>query len=241
MIELTQHTLPLPYLPAELDGIRVIQISDLHRSRYTSDERLKRAIRIANGACPDLILLTGDYVTDDPADIDPCGHILSELLSPMGIYAVLGNHDVTADSSGVERMLHRLDITVLTNRNIKLTQGLWIAGLEDDRHGQPDISRALHGAPDNSPLILLTHNPKNAELASHKECLALSGHTHGGQIRLPFITAREVQRIGAGSYRAGWYTIGKVKLYVNRGLGQVGLPLRFLCRPEISLFTLTCP
>lgn len=238
MIERTEHLVAVPHLPGALGGLRVVQLSDLHRSRLTPDRRLRHAIALANAACPDLIVLTGDFVTRDPADIEPCGHILAPLHAPLGRFAVLGNHDVVAGAAAVERMLARLGIEVLTNRGVRLPNGLWLVGLEDDRHGRPDPVRAFHHVPEGEPVVVLSHNPVGAELVSHRECVVLSGHTHGGQIRLPILTEREVRRIGSKHYRAGWFNIGRAKLYVNRGLGQVGVPLRFLCRPEVSVFTL---
>jgi hypothetical protein len=238
MIEITRHRLPIPYLPEELRGLRVVQLSDLHRSRLTQDRRLRHAVAQANDACPDIILLTGDFVTAEATDIEPCGHILAPLQSRLGRYAVLGNHDFTAGASAVERMLTRLGIHVLTNESVRLSNGLRVVGLEDDRHGRPDVARAFNGVRPDEPVLVLSHNPVGAELVAQHRCVVFSGHTHGGQIRVPVLTEQQVRRIGSKHYRAGWFTVGQARLYVNRGLGQVGLPLRFLCRPEISIFTL---
>lgn len=238
MIQCTRHQIVVPHLPHELKGLRVVQLSDFHRSRMTWDRRLRQAVEIANAECPDLLLLTGDFVTRDPADIDPCGHILAPLRASLGCFAVLGNHDVTAGASAVERMLTRLGVEVLTNRAVRLENGLWIVGLEDNRHGRPDVHRAFRDIRADEPSLVMSHNPVGVELVAHRDCVVFSGHTHGGQIRLPLLTEREVRRIGAKHYRAGWFTVDRAQLYVNRGLGQVGLPFRFLCRPEISVFTL---
>jgi predicted MPP superfamily phosphohydrolase len=238
VIQITRHRVKVPNLPAELRGLRIVQLSDLHRSKYTQDRRLRHAVAQANAACPDLILLTGDFVTADPADIEPCSHILSPLHAPLGRYAVLGNHDFTAGAQAVECMLTRLGIHVLTNESVRLENGLRLVGLEDDRHGKPDPVRAFREVRPDEPTLVLSHNPVGAELISQHDCIVFSGHTHGGQIRLPLLTEREVRKIGSKHYREGWFTVGKARLYVNRGLGQVGLPVRFLCRPEMSIFTL---
>jgi predicted MPP superfamily phosphohydrolase len=238
VIEFTRHRVAVPNLPPALRGLRIVQLSDLHRSKYTRDRHLRHAVARANAACPDLILLTGDFVTLDPADIEPCGHILAPLQAPLGRFAVLGNHDVRAGAPAVERMLTHLGIRVLTNESVLLENGLRLVGLEDDRYGTPDPQRAFRGVRDDEPTLVLSHNPVGAELVAQHACVVFSGHTHGGQIRLPVFTDREVRRIGSKHYRAGWFTVGRARLYVNRGLGQVGLPVRFLCRPEISLFTL---
>jgi predicted MPP superfamily phosphohydrolase len=238
VIECTEHRVAVPSLPPELRGLRIVQLTDLHRSKLTPDRRLRHAVALANSICPDLILLTGDFVTADSADIEPCGHILAPLEAPLGRYAVLGNHDFTAGAPAVERMLTRLGIHVLTNESVKLENGLRLVGLEDDRHGKPDAVRAFRDVQEDEATLVLSHNPVGAELVAQHPCIVFSGHTHGGQIRLPVLTAQQVRRIGSKHYRAGWFTVGQARLYVNRGLGQVGLPLRFLCRPEISLFIL---
>ncbi|HZO89924.1 MAG TPA: metallophosphoesterase [Chthonomonadaceae bacterium] len=238
MIERTEHTVPVPYLPEALRGLRIAQLSDLHRSHLTSDRVLRAAVQMANDACPDLIVLTGDYVSQDTADIEPCMRLLKPLRARMGIYAVLGNHDYNASGRGVAQALTRIGVEVLVNRNVSLRHGLRLAGLDDSRKGKPDVRRALEDIGPEEPLLILTHNPADAEKLAHRACVVLSGHTHGGQILLPILTANEIRRIGAKRYRAGWYTIGKARVYVNRGLGQVGYPIRLFCPPEVSVFTL---
>ena len=239
MIEATHHVLKIPNLPASLRGFQVTHLTDLHRSRYTQDRLLHRAVAMANAANADLILITGDFVTRDPADIEPCAQIVSHLRARHGVYASLGNHDYTADARAVEHALTHQGIHVLINRNVQVKQGLHIVGLDDDRHGKPDIDRAFTGVGEGEPVLAMIHNPAYAEALAERECIAFSGHTHGGQICVPVLTDREVRRIGAKHYREGWFTVGKTRLYVNRGIGKVGLPFRFRCRPEIAHFTLT--
>lgn len=239
MIQRTEHCVPVPFLPAALDGLRVAQLTDLHRSELTPDRLLRHAVSLTNAAAPDLILLTGDFVSEDPADIAPCAQIVSALHARLGVYAVLGNHDFNAGATAVERALTHVGVHVLTNRHARLSNGLYLVGLEDDRFGRPDVARAFAGIPPEAPTLTLIHNPALVELFAARPGIAFAGHTHGGQVRLPYLTAREVRRIGAKHYREGWYTVGKTRLYVNRGLGRVGLPFRFLCRPEVAFFTLT--
>lgn len=239
MIETTEHTVSVPHLPQALQGLRVAHLTDFHRGRHTSDLVLRQAVEAANAAHPDLILLTGDYVTNDPHDIAPCARILAPLHAPLGVYAILGNHDYTTDGPAIERQLTKLGFQVLLNRSLLLPNGLRIVGLDDDRYRRTDISRAFQDVEPDEPTLVMAHNPALVEGLSDRECLVFSGHTHGGQVRVPVLTNREIRRIGAKHYARGWYTVGKARLYVNRGLGQVGVPLRLFCRPELALFTLT--
>ncbi len=239
MIERTEHQVSVPNLPEKLRGLKVVQLTDLHRSFLTSDRIIRHAVSMANAENPDLILITGDFVTEDPADITPCGHLIAPLRARLGVYTVLGNHDYTADASAVCRMLKHSGFTILMNENREAVKGLWVVGLEDDRHGHPNPEQGFENIPENSAILAMIHNPGYSEKIADRTCVAFSGHTHGGQVKMPILTSRELRRIGAKHYRAGWYTVGKVSLYVNRGIGKVGVPIRFRCKPEIAVFHLT--
>ena len=238
MIETTEHTVAVPHLPPALQGLRVAHLTDFHRSRHTDDRLLRHAVAAANLARPDLILLTGDYVTRDPQDIAPCAHILAPLRARLGVCAILGNHDYSTDGPAVELHLRELGFDVLLNRSLLLPNGLRIVGLDDDRFHHTDVPQAFRDVQPNEPTLVMAHNPALVERLADRECVVFSGHTHGGQVRVPVLTRREIRRIGAKHYAQGWYTVGKAKLYVNRGLGRVGIPLRLFCRPELALFTL---
>jgi predicted MPP superfamily phosphohydrolase len=239
MIETTEHTIAVPYLPPALQGLRVAHLTDFHRSRHTSDILLRHAVAAANAAQPDMILLTGDFVTNDARDIAPCGHIIAPLHAPLGVFAILGNHDYYTDGPAVERQLTGLGFQVLLNRSVRLSNGLRIVGLDDDRYHHTDVPQSFREVQPEEPTLVMAHNPALIERLADRECVVFSGHTHGGQVRVPILTKREIRRIGAKHYEQGWYTVGKARLYVNRGLGQVGIPLRLFCRPELALFTLT--
>lgn len=238
MIQRTEHRVAVPFLPEALRGLRVVQLSDLHRSNLTPDRLLRQAVAMANAAEPDIIALTGDFVTKDSEDIAPCAHIVSALCARLGVYAVLGNHDHYTDAYAIERALAHAGIQVLINHNVRLESGLRLVGLDDERTGRPDAERALAGIGPREPVLALIHNPSGAERLADRPCVALCGHTHGGQIRVPILTARHIRRIGAKRYRAGWFQVGQTRFYVNRGLGRVGIPLRLFCRPEMAVFTL---
>lgn len=238
MIERTEHLVSLLRLPESAAGMRIAHLTDLHRSRLTSDVRLRAAVDLANEAEPDIIVLTGDYVTRNKTDIKPCAEILAGLRAKTGIFAVLGNHDYSADAGEVERALGRVGIQLLLNRSETLKNGLHIVGLDEDRVERTDVAAAFEGIDNDELTITLAHNPALIEQVSDRNTLVLSGHTHGGQLQLPWVTSWAIRKIGAKHYHSGWYSLDKAKLYVNRGLGQVGVPFRFRSRPEVALFNL---
>jgi uncharacterized protein len=237
-IKRTESTYRVSNLPESLDGLRIAHLTDFHYCPLTPEALLRKAVHVANTSCPDLILLTGDFVNSKIEEIAPCAEIISELKAPLGVYATLGNHDYYANGPLMRRTLENHGITMLLNRNIRLPEGLWIAGLDDDLRGKPDYTAAFDGIPPGAPTVTLVHNPRMVRHFSDRSCLALAGHTHGGQVVLPFVTAMKLRQIGAEHYRAGWYNVGNVRLYVNRGLGNAGVSFRFLTPPEVALFTL---
>lgn len=239
MIEVTRHTVAIAGLHTALEGLIIVQLTDLHRSDLTSDKLLRHSVSLANTARPDLIVLTGDYISNQVSDITPAARMLSALHAPLGIFAVMGNHDHHTDAPGVVRALSHVGIHVLQNQNVLIRSSLRLVGLEDNRYHHMDIPRAFENTHAGETIVVLAHNPVQAEQLADRECVVLSGHTHGGQIRLPLLTTRELRRIGAKHYRAGWYTVGKARVYVCRGLGNVGLPVRLFSRPEVAVFTLT--
>lgn len=238
-IRRTEHQVIIRNLPEALDGLRVAHLTDFHRCYLTPDSLLREAVSIANASCPDLIVMTGDFVYFDPADIAPCAEIVAELKAPLGLYGILGNHDYSADGPAMRRALEEAGVTMLINDSLQLPGGLWLAGIDDDIKGKPHIASAFSRIGLHEPTLALIHNPRTAKLFPERECLALAGHTHGGQVKLPFITAWKLRHIGAEHFRAGWYDVGRVRLYVNSGLGNAGVPFRFLCPPEVALFTLS--
>ncbi|MBC7822427.1 MAG: metallophosphoesterase [Candidatus Parcubacteria bacterium] len=259
-------TIPIADLPPDLDGTTIVQLSDLHYDgKRLSDNLLQQAIEATNQASPDLIVLTGDFVTDDPAQIYPLVLQLKYLQSRAGVCAVLGNHDLyrCSSRSTITDALSSIDIAVLWDDIIyPLGEGLAIVGLPE--YWSPDFraSRILDRIPSTVPRIVLAHNPDSAEaLQQWRVDLQLSGHTHGGQIvipgvgnisalsanlysRLPTRTRNRVPFLRA-CYRVmkhwewskGFYQIGNNRLYVNRGLGTY-FPGRLFCPPEVTVITL---
>ncbi|WP_413163426.1 metallophosphoesterase [Capilliphycus salinus ALCB114379] len=259
-------TLAIANLPASLDGIRLVQLSDLHYDGFKlSDRLLAEAIAETNQADPHLILLTGDYVTDDPKPIHRLVWHLKLLRSRAGIYAVLGNHDYYYPYSQgiVTEALTKIGIQVLSNQVVyPLGTELAIVGLPDIYSGHFNPNSVMDSVAQMIPRIVLSHSPDTAELLKKwRVDLQLSGHTHGGQIVLPGVGPlpgwmREVQSQLPPSLRflvplksnckkmfkhwewaSGLHQVGSNLLYVNRGLGTYP-PGRFNCPPEVTIITL---
>jgi uncharacterized protein len=247
MLDITRHTIKNEALPAGFDGVRLIQFSDTHIGfQYTMDQ-LQQLITQINKLNPDLIVFTGDLL-DDPRHFTEKTKLismLSKLNAPLGKFAVYGNHDHGGYGSDLyKQIIEQSGFTLLlnTSANIKLLDGssIWIAGIDDAMLGRPDLSASMAKIPNNSYTILLSHAPDKAEEAAKFPIqMQLSGHSHGGQIQIPFYGALVTPPF-AEKYVEGFYTVGRNKglsLYVNRGLGTTRLPFRFLSQPELSIFT----
>lgn len=253
-IEVTRPEIHLPGLHAALDGLRVAQISDIHLDEFTEPFFLHSVIDRVNQIEPDLVLLTGDFVSFEITSKHfaigsawQCANILTNLKCKQ-VYSVLGNHDVSVDAKAVTKALTANGIPVLTNACVPIERGagrLWLAGVDDPVAGDPDPEKAIPASirdEANEPIILMCHAPDYADdLLQHPAGksvdLMLSGHTHGGQVRLPLIGAMQLPDMGR-KYVEGLFQLGNMQLYVNRGIGTVGVPFRLDCPPEISLFTL---
>jgi predicted MPP superfamily phosphohydrolase len=240
-IEVTTHAPRLRGLPPSFRGLRIVQLTDIHHGWFLPLYALVEAVEIANRLEPDVVALTGDFVTYSSNFIEPVAAILGLLRARLGTYAVLGNHDFRVGAEKVARALRREGIEVLRNRHTILRlhgHGLPLAGVDDIGYGA-DLARALHGIRGPAPVILLAHNPRILRRAAmHGVSLVLSGHTHGGQVRLPGVSRMLGQRRGRLRLQAGWETLGATQLYVSRGLGTVVLPVRYRCPAEIPRFTL---
>jgi predicted MPP superfamily phosphohydrolase len=239
-------------LPREWDGLRIVQLSDFHYDTHFSVVPLRKSIEIVNPLQPDLVLLTGDFVTNPPfhrrkrnhptaLDAAPCSAILQQIKSKFGSYAVMGNHDATADPDHISEILEAHEIRVLRNLALPLEQKgsrIWLAGIDDILEGDPDLVATLEKIPRDEFSILMAHEPDFAvHVARESVDFQLSGHSHGGQVRFPFIGAPILPNLGR-DYPMGLYQLGKLTLYTNVGLGTIGLPIRWNCPPEITLFTL---
>jgi predicted MPP superfamily phosphohydrolase len=227
----------LDALPSAFQGLRVVQISDIHHGLFLPKEWLSEAVRQANRLNPDIIALTGDFVTYSRRNIGPAAELLGRLRARYGVYAVLGNHDFRVDAPAISEALRVQHIDVLRNRHVTLWFGgesVYLAGVDDYGYGA-DLRRAMRGVPREAATILLAHNPRVIHLASrHGVSLVLSGHTHGGQVNLPLlgtVYGRSPERL---RYKIGWDRMGATQIYVSRGIGTIVLPWRLRCPAEIT-------
>lgn len=248
MLDITRHKIKNHSIPAGFNGTKIIQFSDTHLGFQYRAEQLEKLISKINDMQPDLIFFTGDLL-DDPrhyGDTTPIIAMLSKLEAPLGKFAVYGNHDHGGYGSDLYKSIMEQSgfrLLLNTSEQIGLLDGssIAIAGIDDAMLGKPDISAAVEKIPQNTYTILLSHAPDKAdEAALFPIDLQLSGHSHGGQIQIPFYGPL-VTPPYAEKYVEGFYQIRgerPVTLYVNRGLGTTRLPFRFLSQPELALFTL---
>ena len=248
-LEIVRLAIVVPRLPEAFHGFTIAQVSDIHFQEFTEAFFVQHVVDVVNQLRPDLVVLTGDFISDGPFPssyteerIGHCGEMMSRIQSPLR-YAVMGNHDALVDSAAMTLALESNGIPVLANRYVPIERGnqrFWLAGLEDACIERPDLSMAIPGASlrQDEPVILLGHEPDYADIvARHAVDLMLSGHTHGGQIRIPFMRPHFLPQLGE-KYVEGLFSIGPMQLYVNRGIGTVALPFRFNCPPEVTLITL---
>jgi hypothetical protein len=230
--------------------LRLAVLSDLHvGSPWNGRSRLAHVVDMVNAQHPDAIVLLGDYVIQgvlggrfvEPEDV--AGE-LSRLSAPRGVYAVLGNHDWWFDGERVRRALVSAGLRVLENEAVPVAHAegrFWVAGLADLMTRRPDVRCALRAVPAGEPVLLLSHGPDLFESVPDRVTLTLAGHTHGGQVRLPFIGAPIVPSIYGQRYAAGRVVEKGRTMFVTTGIGTSILPLRFGVPPEIVMLTLVGP
>jgi uncharacterized protein len=239
----------LPCWPERLNGFTVAVLSDFHYDPYFSIHPLHAAIPMVNSLQPDLIVLTGDFVSvpllgsrkKAAFASEPCARLLHQMTAPHGLWAILGNHDIDTDRKHVTAALQAESIQVLANQSRAIEHDgarIWLAGVNDPLTRNADLPKTLHGIPAGEAVILLAHEPDFADVASRFPIdLQLSGHSHGGQVRIPFLPPLYLPAM-AKKYVWGTYQVGPLALYTNAGLGTIGVPVRLNCPPEITLLTL---
>lgn len=229
-------------LPQRFEGFRITQLTDIHHSRILGIDEVRRVVALAQQTKPDMFVLTGDYSTSYRRYIEPCAEALSGLSAPEGVWAVLGNHDHYTDPELTTRALRRNRIVVLDNAHTTLQRGpdsLQLSGIDDWTWNAVDWVRAFSGLKSSVPTILLSHQPTVLDLEqTRKVALILSGHTHGGQVKLPWLGAPARFATNDLKYARGLFRSGDTQLYVSNGTGVIGLPVRFGVRPEITVLRL---
>lgn len=245
-IEINSLQLTLPHLASEFNGYRIVQISDIHRDQWMTTRRLQHIVGLVNQQHPDLVVITGDLVTRNLPQFVPSLKPALEQLTPRDrTLAILGNHDHQNDPQAIIKTLKQSGVFDLNNAVYTIQRGnatLYLAGVDDVGMGKAHLDLVLQQLPPQGAAILLAHEPDfaNTSAATGRFDLQLSGHTHGGQIRLPILKPLILPPWGE-KYYAGKYAIGKMLLYTNRGLGMTGLHLRLFSRPEMTVFNLVSP
>jgi uncharacterized protein len=253
-LKVERLTLALPRLAPPFDGYRIVQISDIHMDGWMTPERLGRVVDLVNEQEPDLVAITGDFVSGSARYISGLPGPLRKLRAPDRAVAVLGNHDYLNDADAVREVLSSTGIIDLSNTVGTLRRNdaaLHLCGVDCVMYGYDRLDKVLEALGEAEPgcAVLLAHEPDFADesAASGRFDLQLSGHSHGGQVRIPFLGAPiflpplslypDVPPL-ANNYPSGLYKVKKMYQYTNRGLGAMSLRLRFNCRPEITVFTL---
>ncbi|MBB5323864.1 hypothetical protein HNQ34_000956 [Anoxybacillus tepidamans] len=244
-LTITSHSIFHPLIPKSFDGVKIVQFSDTHLGHYYSLAHLRRIVKQINDIKPDLVFFTGDLM-DAPNkyryadDIIP---IFADIRAPFGKFCIYGNHDHGGYGTRLYRkVMTKAGFRMLVNEHVLIEQidqsKIAIAGADDLMLGKPNFDDMLKKIPPSTYTILLLHEPDGAKEASRYGVhLQLSGHSHGGQIQLPFIGPLITPPL-AVQYYEGFYQIQDMTLYVNRGLGTTRMPFRFLTPPELTVFTL---
>jgi predicted MPP superfamily phosphohydrolase len=249
-LDVVNRPIAITNLPTAFHGYRIVQISDIHLDEYTEPFFLEHIVNKVNTLAPDLVLLTGDFITHGALTfivgvhaLHRCAEIITTLTAPLR-YAILGNHDVSFNGPAVVHALTTHGTPVLVNQYLPIERNgarLWLCGVDDPGTSSPDLNLAVPVKPDG-PVLLMAHEPDYADdVVAHPRGplvdLMLAGHSHGGQVRLPFLGPLILPPMGK-KYPEGHYRFNQMQLYVNRGLGTVGLPFRLNCPPEITVITL---
>ncbi len=236
-----------PRISAPLDGVRIGVLSDFHLGNGVDEARMEQAVAQLNALKPDIVLLGGDYIHRWGLGAK-AAHALRELFAPLGVFAVLGNHDYW---NGPRQLVQAFNeqfaqasfpFKLMRNESFQLNINgtpLHIVGVDDVTLHKHNFAKAVQGLPKHEAAILLVHEPDIADeaAAAHPFALQVSGHSHGGQVRIPFVHPWWTPT-WARKYIYGLMTVNEMPLYVTRGIGMSWMPMRFLCPPEVTLITL---
>jgi predicted MPP superfamily phosphohydrolase len=241
---LEQISIPVPAGHEGLTGMRIGFMADTHVGPFITADDLRRATALISEQHPDLVLLGGDYVSESARYTSAAVEVIANLVhtTRLGGYAVLGNHDLSVSRTRVAEGLVAAGVPILRNDSVSVPFGggeLWLAGIDETLHGNPDVDATFAQIPAGAASIALWHEPQFAEQAAAQGAfLQLSGHTHGGQVRLPGVGPVGLPVHGK-RYVMGLDQIGAMSIYTARGVGVYRPPLRFNCPPEVTIVTLT--
>jgi predicted MPP superfamily phosphohydrolase len=249
-ISIVTRPISIANLPDAFHNFRIAQISDIHLDEFTEPSFVRRVIGQVNSLAPDMVLITGDYISTGPLGrryahhaMARCADILRDIACPLR-FAVMGNHDAILGVPVIRPNLAEVGIPLLVDQYLPIERGgqrIWLCGINDPNTTVPDLDWAIPAMPDG-PVLLMSHGPDYADtLLAHPRGqlvdFMIAGHSHGGQVRLPIVGALCLP-LGGQKYVEGLFRLGRMQLYVNRGIGAVGVPFRLNCPPEITLFTL---
>lgn len=234
--------IPIRSLPESLEGFTIAILSDFHLYPLTQLPLIETAVAMTNALKPDLTVLLGDYVWHEVEAIFDLAPALGKLNARHGVYSIIGNHDLWTNVDVITKGLEEAHLPILRNEGITIPTGkdtLYLAGLDDGWAGNPDLATTLANREANATTVLLMHEPDLADQYAQDDSIALqlSGHSHGGQIRFPYVGAIVLPYL-AWKYDMGLYKIKELWLYTNRGLGVTNEPIRYNCPPEITEITL---
>jgi predicted MPP superfamily phosphohydrolase len=241
-VRVVEREVRLPGLDAKLDGLRVAQLSDLHVGALTPKSWAMAWARAANRRAPDLAVVTGDMVTSGTDFHEDIAEAVGSLRATLGVFVSMGNHDYFGEGEPLVSLLRGRDVTVLRNEGQVVERGgvgFWLAAIDDTWTGRDDIEKAMRGRPDGATTVLLAHDPDSFDEAADAGAdLVLSGHTHAGQIAIPFLPRRLSLANLAHRYVVGFYRRGRSTLFVHPGLGTTGPPIRIGAAPEVTILVL---
>ena len=247
LLSVTRKDISVPNLPPDLDGLKVAMFADLHYQPEADEGLVQRLVQTTNAEQPDVVAIVGDYMDHDEQVIPPLLDQLALLQPKHGTYAVVGNHDGwNMSRHSLAKQFRAKGIDFLINQHSKITikgSTLAIAGTDNVWDGNPDPKRTFHGIPSNMATLALVHEPDYFDtiVQTRDSVVQFSGHSHGGQCRVPIVGYAPQKVLWGRKYLYGEFTHGSSTLFVTRGVGTTGLRVRFACRPELTLITLRSP
>lgn len=241
-LTIERTAIPIKGLKESLDGMTIVQLTDLHLRPFTQIGHIERAVYLANSLKPDVTVLTGDYVWHDAQDILDLAPALSKLDARYGVFSILGNHEYKTNPVLIAETFEKVGIPVFQNKGVNLQVGkelLYLAGIDDGWLGHPDIKATMDNHRRDTPVVLMAHEPDMIDWYADdtRINLQLSGHTHGGQIQSASNKPLVRPYLGR-KYVQGLHRVNESWVYTSRGIGTTGIPLRRHCSPEVTHITL---